>query len=410
MNRKLNPSTVYYIYSGAVAFFLSLIFTMSQVYRIDMIQLNPFQLVLVGTVLEASCFLFEIPTGVVADIRSRRISVIIGITMMGTAFLLEGAIPLFFTVIISQVLWGMGYTFTSGADEAWIADEIVEKDLDALYLKSAQIGQIFSLAGIIFSTVLGAYRVNLPILAGGALFLLLSIFLLRFMREDHFTPAPVENRNTWGQMRHTFLEGLRFIRSKPVLRMILIISLLYGLYSEGFDRLWTLHFMTDIGFPDHIQLKPAVWVGIIDGTAMVLSILAVEYLKRGMKKTGKLQNVWILTLINFLMVIAILFFGLSGNFTLGLSTYLMFFILRKTNQPIFDAWRNKHIKSEVRATVLSTFGQMDALGQVIGGPVLGLIALKLSIPAAIVGSGIILAPIVILLIISNRKNKIPPNI
>jgi DHA3 family tetracycline resistance protein-like MFS transporter len=119
--------------------------------------------------------------------------------------------------------------------------------------------------------------------------LVLSVFLIRYMREDHFTPAPAENRNTWGQMRHTFLEGIRFIRSKPVLRLILIISLLYGLYSEGLDRLWTLHFMTDIGFPESIRLKPAVWVGIIDGSAMVLSILAVEYLKRGLRKTGKLS-------------------------------------------------------------------------------------------------------------------------
>ena len=406
MKRQLKQSSVYIIYSGAASLFLSLIFTMSQVYRIDMIKLNPFQLILIGTILEASCFIFEIPTGVVADMKSRRLSVIIGIAMMGAGFLLEGLVPLFLTLILSQVLWGMGYTFTSGADEAWIADETKGEDLEALYLRTAQISQICSLAGILISTVLGSLRVNLPIILGGALFLLLALFLIRYMKEEHFRPAEAENRNTWAQMWHTFREGLRFIKSKQVLRMLLVISLLYGLYSEGFDRLWTMHFMTDLGFPESLGLKPAVWVGIIDASAMVLSILAVEYLKRVMKKTGKLQNVWILTLINFLMVVAILLFALAGNFTLGLSMYLMFFILRKTNQPIFDAWRNKHIKSEVRATVLSTYGQMDSLGQIIGGPVLGLVALKLSIPAAIAGSGLILAPIFILLIFSARKKAV----
>jgi DHA3 family tetracycline resistance protein-like MFS transporter len=371
---------------------------MSQVYRIDIIRLNPLQLVLVGTVLEASAFLFEIPTGVVADMRSRRLSVIIGIAMMGAAFILEGAVPFFLAVIISQIVWGIGYTFTSGADEAWIADEVDAKQLDVLYLRAAQVGQICSLAGIIASTLLGAMMLQLPIILGGILFLMLAVFLVRYMREEHFTPAPAEDRNTWGQMKHTFLEGIRFIRSKSVLRWIFVISLLYGLYSEGFDRLWTVQFMSTIGFPESINLKPAVWVGLINGMATVLSILAVEYLKRKMRKTGRLQNVWILTLINLLMVVTILLFGLSGNFSLGLSMYLMFFILRKTNQPIFDAWRNKHIKSEVRATVLSTYGQMDAFGQIIGGPVLGFIALKASVPAAIVVSGAILAPIVILLI------------
>jgi DHA3 family tetracycline resistance protein-like MFS transporter len=102
-----------------------------------MIKLNPFQLILVGTILEASCFIFEIPTGVVADMKSRRLSVIIGIAMMGAGFLLEGLVPLFLTLILSQVLWGMGYTFTSGADEAWIADETKGEDLEALYLRTA---------------------------------------------------------------------------------------------------------------------------------------------------------------------------------------------------------------------------------------------------------------------------------
>lgn len=398
MNRKLSHSTVYLIYSGATAFFLSLIFTMSQVYYIDIIRLNPLQLVLVGTALETSAFLFEIPTGVVADMRSRRLSVIIGIAMMGAAFILEGVIPLFLAVIISQIVWGIGYTFTSGADEAWIADEVNAGELDALYLKAAQVGQLFSLAGIIISTLLGAMLLQLPIILGGILFLVLAFFLIRYMREEHFTPAPAEDRNTWGQMKHTFLEGIRFIRSKPVLRLIFVISLLYGLYSEGFDRLWTVQFMSIIGFPESIPLKPAVWVGIINGSATVLSILAVEYLKRKLRKTGSLQSVWILTLINLFMAVSILLFGLSGNFSLGLSMYLMFFLLRKTNQPIYDAWRNKHIKSEVRATVLSTYGQLDAFGQIIGGPVLGFIALKASVPAAIVVSGVILAPIVVLLI------------
>ncbi len=137
MKRQLKQSSVYIIYSGAASLFLSLIFTMSQVYRIDMIKLNPFQLILVGTILEASCFIFEIPTGVVADMKSRRLSVIIGIAMMGAGFLLEGLVPLFLTLILSQVLWGMGYTFTSGADEAWIADETKGEDLEALYLRTA---------------------------------------------------------------------------------------------------------------------------------------------------------------------------------------------------------------------------------------------------------------------------------
>lgn len=116
----------------------------------------------------------------------------------------------------------------------------------------------------------------------------------------------------------------------------------------------------------------------------------------------------VLTVINISMVITIILFGASGNFDMGLATYMTFYILRTTNGPIFSAWRNKNIKSEVRATVLSTYGQMDAFGQIIGGPIIGFIELKASISAAIVISGIILSPIIILLfyvLMNKRKDE-----
>lgn len=403
MSKKLSQTTIYLIYSGASALFFSMVFTVSQLYRIDTLHLNPLQLVLVGTVLEASCFVFEVPTGVVADMKSRKLSVIIGLLLIGTAFILEGSVRLFAAVIVSQFLWGLGYTFTSGADEAWIADELEGKSLDWVYLKGAQMSQLASFIGILLSTVIGVKLMNLPIIIGGVLFIMLSVFLMFFMKEENFKPAPAEDRNSWMQMRHTFMEGIKFIKGSKVLVLMMSIALLYGLYSEGFDRLWTAHLQNDIGFPNIAGIKPIVWIGIIDGTAMLISILAVEYIKRRMEKTGELDRVWILTLINILMVAAVIFFGFSGNFTLALSMYLLFYILRTTNGPIYSAWRNKNIKSEVRATVISTYGQIDALGQIIGGPIIGFIALKTSISAAIVVSGIILSPVVVLLIMERKK-------
>src|SRR6476469_9881087 len=102
-----------------MAFCLSTIFTLAAVYRLQTVGLDPLQLVLVGTVLEASCFVFEIPTGVVADTFSRRLSVIIGVVLLGGGELIEGAIPAFAAVLLAQVVAGLGYTFLSGATEAW---------------------------------------------------------------------------------------------------------------------------------------------------------------------------------------------------------------------------------------------------------------------------------------------------
>jgi DHA3 family tetracycline resistance protein-like MFS transporter len=95
------------------------------------------------------------------------------------------------------------------------------------------VGNLAALFGIGAGMLLGNLRINLPILLGGAGMVLLGIFLTLYMPETGFTPAPKEERGSWGQMLHTFLEGLRMVRRRPALGTILGIGLIYGLYSEG---------------------------------------------------------------------------------------------------------------------------------------------------------------------------------
>ena len=125
--RVVRPISAYRVYL-ALSFGRRLAFytyaTMSLVYQVSVVGLHPLQLVLVGTVLEVSYFLLEIPTGVVADVYSRRLSILIGFILTGLGFILAGAIPRFDTLLLSQVIWGCGETFLSGATEAWIADEL----------------------------------------------------------------------------------------------------------------------------------------------------------------------------------------------------------------------------------------------------------------------------------------------
>jgi DHA3 family tetracycline resistance protein-like MFS transporter len=66
--------------------------------------------VLVGTVLEIAVLTFEVPTGVLADTYSRRVSVITGFFLIGAGFVLEGSVPVFGAVLVAQVIWGAGYT------------------------------------------------------------------------------------------------------------------------------------------------------------------------------------------------------------------------------------------------------------------------------------------------------------
>lgn len=401
MTGKLSAYRVYLIYAGLTAFLFEMVFTVNEIYRIEVAGFNAFELVIVGTALELSSFLFEIPTGLLADTKSRKTSIIIGLLLIGLGFLIEGLVPVFLVILLCQILWGIGYTFTSGADEAWIADEMGGKDLARLFLRGTQVKQFGALLAIIVSVLIGTVMINLPMIIGGVMFLALAVFLILFMPETDFHPLPSEDRNSFRQMIHTFKLGLQSIRKKQFLMVMTGIVFFYGLFSEGIDRLWIAH-MLEVGLSD-VNIKPVVWVGIINGIAMVTSIIAVEYIKRKLEKTGKLQKVWLLIAINSAMVLSIIAFGLAGNFTMAFSAYLIFYILRITNGPIYRAWLNENIESKVRATVLSTYGQIDAFGQILSGPIIGFIALKFGLGLSIVTSGLILAPVVIFYVYILRR-------
>ncbi len=393
MPRKLNAYTVFLILSAGNALFFTLTFTINMVYQASTIGLDALQLVLVGTTLETTAFLFEIPTGIVADVYSRRLSIIIGTLLIGVAFLIEGSIPMFATVLLSQVLWGIGVTFTSGATEAWIVDEVGEANLGSMFIRASQVSQIAEIVGVVLSTALASILINLPIALSGVCFLALGLFLMLFMPETGFNPVPRGERSTFGSMFHTFSEGLRAIRKRRVLILLLLIGLFVGLYSEGFDRLWTPHFLDDIGLPTLGHLEPVVWFGIFSILGKLLGVVAQELLRRRLAADAGQGTIRSLILISAGMCLSLLIFGLALNFPLAFVAFMSFGLLRRLSGPLFSAWVNPHIPAQVRATVLSTFNQVDALGQIGGGPVLGLIGQQISIPAALAASAGLLLPV-----------------
>ncbi|EOU1492108.1 MFS transporter, partial [Clostridium perfringens] len=197
MVNKLSAYKTYLLFSAITAMCFSLVATVMIVYHIEIVHLNPLQLILVGTTLELACFIFEIPTGIVADVYSRKLSIVIGGVLTGVGFILEGSISSFIFVLVAQIVWGLGSTFISGSLEAWIAEEEKNKDLDEIYIKGAQAGQIGAFIGIVLSTVIANFSVRLPIIVSGVLFIILALFLWLYMPENNFKPSAPGDLNTF---------------------------------------------------------------------------------------------------------------------------------------------------------------------------------------------------------------------
>lgn len=282
--------SVYLLFRFVCSLAVSMSTVLSIVYHLEVVQLDAFQLVLVGTVQETSCFLFEMPTGVVADLYSRRRSVLIGMFLYGLGFLMEGALPWFAPVLLAQVVWGCGDTFITGALEAWIASEEEDKPIDKVFLRGSQMGQIGGVLGVVLGTLLGNINLQMPLILGGSLCLLLGLVMVRIMPETNFSPAIEERQGLLKDFVCLFKLNLGFVKGAPVLLALLAITLCGGLASEGFDRLSTAHFLDDTVIPVIGPLNSVTWFGVISLIGNGLGILASQLLIARMEKKGTVSR------------------------------------------------------------------------------------------------------------------------
>jgi MFS transporter, DHA3 family, tetracycline resistance protein len=392
----LRAYPVYLGIKGAFALFFMMWATVASVYRIEEVGLDPLRLVLLGTALEVAVLVFEVPTGVLADTYGRRRSVITGFLLMGVGFALEGAIPLFWTVLVAQMIWGVGYTFISGALEAWIADEAPERDLGRVYLRGEQADYIGSLVGVILSVAIATVALNLPLLIGGALTVALGVALFFAMPERRFNPSPREGRSSLQQVGATARGGVGIVRARPVLLILLVVAVFSGMSEEGFDRLYAKHFLDGIGLPSFGTLDPVVWFGVLNAGALILSYLAAEVVGRRLNVGDAAVAARLLLVLNALTIVGMLAFALAGSFAFALAAFWFASLTRTLSEPLYLTWLNEGLEPGIRATVISMGSQAGAFGEASAGPVVGAIGNLAGVRTAMTVAGIILSPTLIL--------------
>lgn len=385
---------IYLLLTGLGSLFFATVFTVNMLYHVRTVGLSPLQLVLVGTTLEAAIVLFEVPTGVVADLVSRRRSVLIGNALIGLGFIVEGSIPAFATILLAQLLWGIGYTFTSGATEAWITDEVGEEHVGPVLLRGSQAGMVGSIAGIVIGTGLGLVAIQLPIVLGGVGFLVLAAVLLRVMPETGFTPTPKEDRTTWQHMRGIARDGLVIARNRPVVRVMMLTFFLLGLSSEAFDRLWTKHLIDSFRFPDLPWDNDLVlWFGIIELVGTAIALVATEALKRFHPESlAPGTPTKLLATLAAGRVLMTIVFVTAGTLWLALGAFWLRGVAMSAFYPVGEAWLNRNLESRTRATVLSFTEQVASVGEIGGGPPLGWVGSRFGVTSAVVTSALLYAP------------------
>ena len=385
----------YRFYLGARAFYAicwTCMVTVNMVFMVEVAGLDPLQMVLVGTVLEGSVFLFEIPTGVVADAVSRKLSVIIGHVMIGVGFLVLALFPSFAFILLSQVIWGIGWTFISGAYAAWLSEEMGVERANEAFLRGSQISHAAAFFGIGGAIALAHISLQLPILVGAVGVIGLAVAMCFLMRESGYEPTADGERETWQVMRRTFRSGVTEIRSRPVLVVMLGITAVFGMFSEGIDRLFTPYLIESFEFPKLAGLGSVTWWGIIAAVSSLVGLAATTVARRRVDLDDQAKLTWILGLLLIAISLLVLLIANLSGFMLVLGCYWLVGGLRSAYGPLVTAWLNRLLPAQSKATLFSMYGQSDAVGQTVGGPVIGALAKYVSIAFALGTSAVILLP------------------
>ncbi|MFN8476138.1 MAG: MFS transporter [Anaerolineae bacterium] len=392
--RRWNPVRVYWVLGGGITLANSMMFVVLSVYYVTVVGMNPLQLVLVGTVLEATILLFELPTGIVADTYSRRVSVVLAMFVLGAGWLLEGSIALFATILVAEAIRGVGETFLSGALDAWLADEIGADNVGAVYVRGGQIDRVVGLAAIGIGVALATIQPNYSVLFGGVVYVALGFFLALFMPEHGFVPAPRVDRNPLHTMRRTLRDGAIAVRGRPVLMALIVASALWGVSSEGFDRLWEALLLTDFTFPAIGHFQPVVWFGILSAAGSILSLAVVEAARPRLERLtlAPSRAARALAGLTTLAMFAILGLALAPTFGVAFVLLLAKNVLSALAGPLQQSWLVQNIPARVRATVLSMNSLSNALGQTVGGPGIGALGNRRGLRSAIFAAGLLILP------------------
>lgn len=388
--RSKDPTFVYLVLSAGWPLFFSTLAVTNLVYQVQVAHLDPLRLLLVGSVLELTCLVFQVPTGLFADAFSRRWAVATGCSLVGAGFILEGSIPQFTSILISQVVWGIGATLADGAEDAWITDEIGEEAAGRLFLRASQVGQVTGLIGIFVGVGLASIRLNLPILVGGALLVVLGIYLLFAMTEAGYRATRTEPRGSLAGMAHGARSSIATLRTRPLILTILAITVVVGLSGEGVDRLYQVHFLKDVGLPGFAGLSPVLWFGLISGGASLLGIAATWIVRRKLDLENHSHVARLLFALTAARAFAVAGFALAANLYLAIACIWVASVMRQVFSPVQRTWLNRSLDPANRATLFSVDGQADALGQIVGGPIIGVVASGISIRAALVSSAALL--------------------
>jgi MFS family permease len=348
--------------------------------------------------------IFEIPTGVVADTRGRRTSFLLGTaTLFATtiAYLwlwnIKG--PFWAWAIVSALL-GLGFTFFSGATEAWLVDGLkgagFKEDLDGVFAKGSIAAGTAMLTGTVAGGLVAQYTsLGVPyimrIVALGLTFLI-AFFL---MHDEGFKPKT--RTSLFGEMRDVVADSVEFgLRNRPI-RWMMLSAIFSGGVAIYIFYAMQPYLLELYGDPENYVIAGAS-AAIVAG-AQIAGGLLVPYVGRVFKRRTSILIFGLL-----LSVATSILIGLYPSFVVVLVLLAVWAIVFASISPVRQSYVNGIIPSEQRATVLSADNLLNSGGGAISQPALGKVAEVWGYPGSYIASAAFQVIALPFLILARRED------
>src|ERR671919_1184801 len=353
--------------------------------------------------------IFEVPTGIVADTIGRRMSYLLGtLTLSGSSLLyvmlwqVEG--PFWAWAVVSLLL-GLGFTFFSGAVEAWLVDALTATGYTGRLETVFGRGQIVTGAGMLGGAIAGGFiaqqaSLGLPFVLRGAILIVMFVVAFRLMHDVGFTPET--GGRPLAEMRKIASASIDHGWRVPAVKWLMVEALFAG--GVGIYGFYALqpYLLELYGDPDAYVIAGLV-AAIVAGAQIVGGVAAPRIRRLFHRRTSALLAMLALSVVTLAMV------GTVQSFWPVIGFTVVWGLLFAATMPIRQTYINGMIPSRQRATILSFDSMMSSSGGVWAQPILGRAADVWGYPASyLMSAGITVFALPFLAL--SRRQKAPADV
>jgi MFS family permease len=360
----------YYAYAAIYTLAASVIWGINTLFLLDA-GLSVTGVFIVNSAFSVGTVLFEIPTGVVADTVGRRVSFLASLVVLAVSTVLyvglaqTGAGVISFSV--ASVFMGLGFTFYSGAMEAWLVDGVryhgYHGDLDHVFSRGQFISGAAMLTGTVGGGIVGQINLALPfVIRSGLLIVLLGLAYFG-MRDVGFQPQRVKLRAVPAAATRIGLDGVRFGWGHRSLRLLMVGGAIQGGFFFWAWYAWQPYFLELLG-------SDKVWVaGVVAALLAISMMIGNAVVEVAMHWCGRRTTLFLWT--GAVYTIALIGVGVVDAFLPALSLLLVGGVAMGIQMPVSQAFIHQVVPSEKRATVVSFGSMISGVGGAVGQTGLG---------------------------------------